>query len=725
MGAVQIRLLGPVDVAVDGSSVRVGSAKERAVLALLALECGRVVAVERLVADLWPDTPPDRAGASLHVRMSNLRRVLRGAGADDLLVTRAPGYALVIDAGAVDALAFERELAAGTAALRDGRLHVASETLAEALARWRGDALADVRDVARLEGEATRLDDLRLLALEERIESDLGRGLDRELAGELDDLVQLHPFRERYWAQLVLALYRAGRQADALRAFQRLRSVLVEELGIEPGPALRDLEAAVLRQDASLDRTPPPAMPTSVSPPVDLDTGPFIGRQAELTRLRARLASAEARTQVAFVAGEPGIGKTSVLVELSRHARAGGALVLHGAADEEIGAPYQPFASALGDHVDLGGDVAPATVAERVADGLAALAKEQPVVVLLDDLQWADRTSLLLMRYLVRNRRPPGVFVVGAYRDAGLADDHPLAELLADLRGDPSCERLSLGGLDTDAVATMVEHGGSDASTMVADVLRSRTAGNPLFIGEILRHVAESGGQLDIPTVATIVPLGVTEVVGRRVRRLATMAQQALSNAAVLGAEFELAVVASMLAADPGAVIEALEESTSARLVIERPERRQPSYAFAHDVVRRALYEQLSSARRQQLHAAAVAAIESVHANELGEHLVALGRHYRDSGSAVDDDRAVEALDAAAEQLRAGWANEEAATLWTAALDRLGSDDRRRRGLVVRRSIALQASWHATFDVPSIAGVGGEDQPPAGKSAGERSPDSS
>ena len=244
---VELRLLGPIEVERDGVASALGGQKPRALLAVLALESGRVVSVDRLVETLWPGDPPETAAHAVQVYVSQLRKAL-----GPVIATRAPGYVLELDPEHVDAHRFSRLAQEGRAALESGEAAAAEVALREALALWRGPALADFVYEPFAQTQIARLDELRTVVVEERIDADLALGRHAELVSELEALVQAEPLRERPRAQLMLALYRSGRQADALAAYRAARETLVEELGIDPGPELRELEAAILRQDDSL-----------------------------------------------------------------------------------------------------------------------------------------------------------------------------------------------------------------------------------------------------------------------------------------------------------------------------------------------------------------------------------------------------------------------------------------------------------------------------------------
>ncbi len=244
---LELRLLGPLEVLKLGLPVALGGPKPRALLAVLSLELGRVVSVDRLVEDLWPGTPPETAAHAVQVYVSQVRKAL-----GDVLTRKGPGYSLALDADSVDFHRFTRLVGEGQEELRASDAAAAAGTLREALALWRGPALADFAYEPFAQTDIARLEELRTVALEERMEADLALGRHTELVSELEALVETQPLRERPRAQLMLALYRTGRQADALAAYREARETLVEELGIEPGPELKALEAAILRQDESL-----------------------------------------------------------------------------------------------------------------------------------------------------------------------------------------------------------------------------------------------------------------------------------------------------------------------------------------------------------------------------------------------------------------------------------------------------------------------------------------
>ena len=297
----EVLLLGPVQVVRAGRVVGLGGPRQRAVLALLVLEEGRVAPAGRLVEELWRGSPPPGAAKTLRSYVSRLRALL---DADATLVARGGGYVLTVGPGQVDAGRFERLAGAGQAALSHGEVAAAAGHFRQALGLWRGRALADVCDVESLAREAARLEELRLVAMEGRIEADIELGLHAEVTGELESLLGEYPLRERLWRLLVLALYRGERQADALAAYRRARELLATELGLEPGEDLRRLEQAVLRQEV-----PAPPPPAHHNLPAPLTS--FVGREQDLAHLERLLSE----SRLVTLTGTGGTGKTRLALE--------------------------------------------------------------------------------------------------------------------------------------------------------------------------------------------------------------------------------------------------------------------------------------------------------------------------------------------------------------------------------------------------------------------------
>lgn len=318
MTAMRYRMLGPLRIGEEP----IAAAQPRMVFAILLSEMGRAVSTERLIDEIWGDRPPRAAVGTIQGYVMRLRRLIGGS---DVLVTRGRGYELVADAGEVDAGRFEQRIAAGRLSLAAGRLERAVEELTDGLGLWRGSALADVAPCTIVTAESLRLDEARLTAMESRLGAQLELGRHADVVDDLHRLVREHPLREQLCAHLILALVRCGRRGEALEAYRRIRERLVDELGIEPGQPLRDLQRAVLTEDPRLAAPDPRAVAIADRPdtrrvPAELpaDAPDFTGRAAELARLDALLPAAGGDPAgvvlISTVAGAAGVGKTALAV---------------------------------------------------------------------------------------------------------------------------------------------------------------------------------------------------------------------------------------------------------------------------------------------------------------------------------------------------------------------------------------------------------------------------
>ncbi len=307
--ATEFRVLGPIEVVRDGSVVPLGGPRQRALLALLLIESGRSVASDRLIDELWAGEPPEGATTTLRSYVSRLRQSL-GDGAP--VIGTSTGYRLDLDGHQLDAAEFERLIRAADEGLAAGRLRSARDGFAAALTMWRGRPFADLSDDGSLAVEADRLEELRLHALEERISADIELGRSPELIDELEALVRRHPYRERMWGSLMLALYHSGRQADALATYHRTRQMLDEQFGLEPGDNLRAMEGAILRGEV----VPIARAQRRDNLPVALTT--FVGRDSDIADIVRILGTGRMVT----LTGVGGVGKTRLAIEAARSAEA-------------------------------------------------------------------------------------------------------------------------------------------------------------------------------------------------------------------------------------------------------------------------------------------------------------------------------------------------------------------------------------------------------------------
>jgi WD40 repeat protein/DNA-binding SARP family transcriptional activator len=408
---MQISVLGPVEVTADGHQVAIAKGKPRALLAVLALHEGSTVSSDRLVEALWGEAPPPTAAKMVQLYISQVRKALAASGDGAQIVTRGRGYELRLSDGDVDARRFE--------AL------VADDMPREALALWRGAPLADVADEPFADAEIRRLEELHLTAAERAIERDMAAGRHREVLGELEALVAREPLREGLHAQRMLALYRSGRQAQALHAYGQARSALVEQIGVEPGPELRELHEAILRQDPQLD---PPGFEAEPLPAELFAGTPLAGRQAELDALREAWRDAHAGAgRFVLVLGARGMGKTRLAAELAGEVHRDRAIVLHASGAGDPGAVRAAISRAaraqrptllVVDDVDRAGEEVGAALQELL-EGLDALA----VLVLATAQDGATDVA----------RRADATVALGPL---GADDVAAIARLYADPRGD-------------------------------------------------------------------------------------------------------------------------------------------------------------------------------------------------------------------------------------------------------------------------------------------------
>ena len=313
--STEFRVLGPLEALAEGTPVKLGGSRPRAVLAVLLLHSGQVVSTSRLIDEVWAEAPPETAANVVQGYVSQLRKEL----GRDTIETREPGYLLRVDHDSLDLHRFERLASDGTELLERGRAEDAAVLLGESLALWRGPALADVADGGILRQAAARLDELRLVALERRIEADLVCGRHAELVGELEELAAEYPLRERPRALQMLALYRCGRQADALAAYRTARGTLVDELGIEPGSELQELERAILQHDPSLDLEPARERKPALAARTVLVAALELEAAASLLALAEPLASVGGPRELVLAAT---VANTGELATASAHLRA-------------------------------------------------------------------------------------------------------------------------------------------------------------------------------------------------------------------------------------------------------------------------------------------------------------------------------------------------------------------------------------------------------------------
>jgi DNA-binding SARP family transcriptional activator len=727
VSAVQFRILGPLEVVARDRVLELGRPKQRAVLAILLLNADRVVAVDRLIEQLWDGAPPPQATASLQAYIYNLRRLLEPGRAartpPRVLRSQPPGYRLAVASEDMDAARFQALAAEGHRLLEVGEYRRAADVLAQGLGLWRGPVLADLGEERFVQGERDRLEESRLTALEDRITADLELGHHTEVATELEALVGAHPFRERLHGLRMIGLYRNGRQADALHAYQAVSRLLREDLGVDPSPWLQQLHTAVLRQAPALGSFPPMGISGRLDPartpmpalaPPEPPAGGMVGRAEQLTVSRNLVAATAAgRGRVLLIAGEPGIGKTRLAEEAVQLATAGAFRTSWGRCWEGDGAPaLWPWVQVVRDLVDGSGgdrqdeasagsgaelaqllselgwtdpassmpvatvDSARFQLYQAIASLLERTAAARPLLVVLEDLHWADPTSLQLLAFLATRLGGIPLMVLATYRLSEAGTNPPLAEALAVLARHRA-DRIVLGGLAACEVAElMATQTGTEPDRRLARLVHDRTGGNPFFVVELLRLLGSESGSADahpraVEAVLTCrIPAGVQDVLRRRLALLPEQTNAVLVIAAVAGREFELDTVTAATGLGDDDALEAVEAALLSGLVVEDGDT-VGRYRFVHALVREAIYEDVSCARRARLHARLGDALLARFGPDDPAHAVELAHHRWLAAPVTGREAAVPHLVAAAEEAVRGLGHEEAERRLRRALDLL------------------------------------------------------
>ena len=680
---LRLTLIGDLRIEVDGKDLtptRVD--RPAALLAWLALTPG-MHARGSVASRFWPDVLDSSALASLRSATWSLRRQL-GTHASLLVATRdrigLDGEELWVDVRELDAL---------VAASRDD----------EALALAGGELLAGVEgewvDEPRARHRELLLDLLGRLVTEAAQEGDLQRAADLARRRAAID-----PLSEDLHRDLFRRLAAAGDRGAALTAYADLRRRLLTTLGVGPSEATRAVVDDLSIEQPSSDGSLPHRLRRA-------ERSPFVGRASELELLRTvwQRAHEGGRPQVALVVGEAGIGKTRLAARLAGEVAESGGTVLYGGAAEGVSAPLEPFLEALQGGQALALEelsLAEDEPAEKVRalftlveQSLAGHASSGPVLLILDDLHWADRATLLLLGYVMRSPVGDRLFVLALFREHETAGS-PLAEGLSALRRECDVERLELGGLEAPEVEELV---GADADTSGAvphaALIARRTGGNPYFVRELARDVAASGS-----THLDFVPAAIRDLVNARVASLGEGTVDALTAAAVLGERFPAPVLESMLGVAPGEVGEALDAAIAAGFIHELGARR---FSFVHALDREAVYMRVGPARRAALHRRAADAIAEVHGSDTWPASAEIALHL----CSADDDpqTAIEAASAAAEDAIDRAAYGLAVLLLTRALALVPDGDRElRRRLTVRRGVAHAHEFHVYVDARQLSG---------------------
>ena len=660
-GSAQLKfgLLGPLLVCRGETVLAVSAGKQRALLAALLLNVGRVVSADELIDVLWDTSPPVSARASLHNYVKRLRKALGDAG-HRRISTHPHGYMISVKAGGLDAYRFEALVDTARAAARTGSWEAVAAGSRDALSLWRGHPLADVESAVLAQREVPRLVEMRLQALEARVNADLHLGCHTEVIPELRHLAGAHPLREHLHGLLMLALYRDDRQAEALAAYQHARSVLVKELGVEPGTGLRELHQRILTADPTLavpglarrpagngvpvglrepsgeashctgraeELTTPTGMPdlaTGPSPtpngPQGLTpAGPLFGRDSE-TALLARLMREVAGGQggAVLIEGEPGIGKSALVRAALAGAVEARCQVFWGAGDELGQAlPLLPLLDGLrvrepsadprqamivrllrGEFTaDRGTDVS-ATLAEQLLALVGRLCATAPTVLVIDDLQWADQASVALWGRLARSVQHQPLLLIGMMRPVPQREDLRALRHTVGAAG-----RLYITGLNEPAVAELVAALARGKPDQELLRLADGAAGNPLYLTELVAALARCSsltitdwGAAQLTTGPT--PTSLSAAIADRLGFVSRSVREVLRAAALLGVDFPLQDLATVLGRGIADLIPAIDEARAAGVLVQSCN----SLGFRHPLIRAALYDEIPEPVRTAWH---------------------------------------------------------------------------------------------------------------------------
>ena len=703
-----LRLLGGFELRTAARVVPVTTRKGEALLAYLAMRAGRPQAREALTALLWSEVRDPQARQSLRQAIFRLRRALAGARPAALL-TEGDRVALGSAAVDLDVARFERLVRRGTV-----------EALESAVALYAGPLLDGFRVAAPpfeewLEAERARLAERALEALRTLATRHAQAGRLQAAVDHATRLVALEPFQEEAHRRLMELYARQGRRAAALRQYQTCVAVLQKELGVEPEPATKRLYLELLQRPAAPPARARGAAAPAARPGPPANETPLIGREPELTRLRQALRAArQGRGQVVRVTGEAGIGKSRLVAEVAADAAAQGVQVLAGRAYEtEQILPFRPWVAALRSgsalvqlltgptgsgpgraelarlFPELGRREAPPTITgeshlrlfELIDDLIAELARSQPLLLVLEDLQWADDMTLRLVPFVARRLADRPVLLLGTARDEELPETPAVAQLCSELDPLTHVETLPLPGLSPAATAALVRAlapSGTAAPRLaeVAARVWALSGGNPFVIVETMRALGE-GRPLD--AVGLELPERVRTMIAARLERLSPRAQELARVAAVFTREFEFVVLQRAAGLGRRETAAAVEELVRKRILDAVGE----NLDFTHVRIRQAVYRGLLAPRRQALHAAIGEAVEVIYAGRLEDSYERLAHHF---ARADEPARAVTYLMLLADKAARSYALEEAARLLREALGyaaRLGTDAGPRRELEV------------------------------------------
>ncbi|MGN7797625.1 BTAD domain-containing putative transcriptional regulator [Leifsonia sp. 22587] len=603
---IEVRLLGPTRVVVDGVEVDAGPPKQRALLALLTLNSGRTVSVDQLMATLWEDDPPASAISSIHAYISNLRRVLRGPSGAPTIVRQGSGYSLVPNAADIDVTAFRDDLASARRAANVGDWRMAADTSGRALERFHDRALVDLAgDFSELDEFARALEEERLDALELRAESLIRSNAPETALPLLARASAARPLAEDPVRLRMIAFHALGRTADASTAFHEHAERLATELGLDPSPTVRELHTQLLRGTSPLGtRSAPPAEDPEESRLHD----DVVGRVAQRQQLLTAVEDAYSGTpRWCILTGPAGIGKTTLAEWALAEFAAKGADDIRIRCQQDDAAPswwvVQRLLSALGHDPDVvldargsDADAAAHLLLERTHQAVGATLKSsgRRVGVLIDDAQWADANSLRALLYVADNLRDASFLVTLTVRDGTTSPDTD--KLLARFAHNRTARQLRVPPLRSEEVSTLVESLTDELITPErAAELTELTQGSPFLLQEYTRLSSEDRANTNWQEAAA-------SVLSRRLAIVDPEVVSVLRSAAVAGEPIDLEMLAELTTLHTDSVADLIDEAADQGFIVAT---RSGQYRFAHALIREHLLSGLSPLRRQRLHLAA------------------------------------------------------------------------------------------------------------------------
>jgi DNA-binding SARP family transcriptional activator len=638
---VDVRILGSTEVRHDGSPVVLRGAKPRQLLVLLAMRANRPIPSDQLIEELWDGDPPPSASTALRVHFGRLRHVLepdRSPSAASVRLPAAPhGYLLRLEPDELDADRFERRVMVARQANSDGEPESAVPHLTEALDLWRGPAFADARDLGAVRSEVARLDELHGAAFEELANARLALGEHALLVDVLLEAIEKFPLREKLTAGLMLALYRSDRAPEALRVFAELARRLDEQLGVVPSQSLRKLEEDILLQRPAMQLMETGSL-AQAAVRVRAPTTRMIGRHKELRALATNLQETpDRRRRVSLITGAAGIGKTTLLKELAARMEPEGCRFFFGACVVDPSEPFEIVSQLL--H-QFDPRLAPAasfttgsasTEASLNQGGISRVPEESDgvrarfrvfealtagfldhcgpgVIVVFEDLHWADRSTLLFLRHLVRHPGLADVAFIATYRDDEIGGER--LELIESLAPPSLCDTHRLGPLSDGEVRSLVRAIAAPESVHIltehADALRGTTEGNPFFLRELLRDLDEESVKFRskedlFALLATMAPSGVRALLNRRVDKLTPIGKGVLQAAAIVSDDISIGLLRDTCELSADASRDAVEECLATRLLVEDLHDLD-RFLFPHAMVRNAVEASISTEQRIELH---------------------------------------------------------------------------------------------------------------------------